>query len=86
MVIFIHRADRLAALHKALTQAGCGGSVTIPLWPKPGAQPKRAIVLSQRGNNGPSVSGAGLILHDLDGRFSRQAELILRAGAALTAR
>ena len=86
MVIFIHRADRLAHLHQALSKAGCGGSVTIPLWPKAGAQPKRAVVLSQRGNNGPSVSGGGLIVHDLDGRFSRQAELILRAGSALTAR
>ncbi len=86
LVVFIHRADRLGELHQALTQAGCGGSVTIPLWPKAGAQPKRAVVLSQRGNTGPAVSGGGLIVHDLDGRFSRQAELILRAGSALTAR
>jgi tRNA1(Val) A37 N6-methylase TrmN6 len=85
-VIFIHRADRLGDLHQALTKAGCGGSVTIPLWPKAGAQPKRAIVLSQRGNTEPATSGSGLILHDLDGNFSRQAELILRAGSALTSR
>jgi len=85
-VIFIHRADRLGDLHQALTKAGCGGSLTIPLWPKAGAQPKRAVVLSQRGNTGPATSGSGLILHDLDGHFSRQAELILRAGSALTGR
>lgn len=86
MVIFIHRADRLGDLHQALAKSGCGGSVTIPLWPKAGTQPKRAVVLSQRGNTGPAVSGNGLILHDLDGSYSRQAELILRAGSALTPR
>lgn len=84
-VIFIHRADRLGELHQALTKSGCGGTVTIPLWPKAGAQPKRAVVLAKRGDRGPAVAGRGLILHDHDGRFSRQAENILRAGAALSA-
>jgi tRNA1(Val) A37 N6-methylase TrmN6 len=85
-VIFIHRADRLGELQQALGQAGCGGTLTIPLWPKAGAQPKRAVVLAQRGNAGPPAAANGLILHDLDGRFSRQAEAILRTGAPLTGR
>lgn len=85
-VVFIHRADRLGELQGALAKAGCGGTMTIPLWPKAGAQPKRAVVLAQRGNSGPPVAANGLILHDLDGRFSRQAEAILRTGAALTGR
>ena len=84
-VIFIHRADRLGELHQALNQVGCGGAVTIPLWPKAGAQPKRAVVLARRGDKGVATAGKGLVLHDLDGRFSRQAEAILRAGAALSA-
>lgn len=83
-IIFIHRADRLSELHQALNKVGCGGSVTIPLWPKEGAQPKRAVVLTQRGGKAAPIAGKGLILHDQDGRFSRQAEAILRAGAPLS--
>ena len=84
LVFFIHRADRLAELQKALTTVGCGGTVTAPLWPKIGAQPKRAIVVARRGDTSPPNSTNGLILHEFDGPFTPQADAILRQGLKLT--
>jgi tRNA1(Val) A37 N6-methylase TrmN6 len=83
-VFFIHRADRLADLHQALSQVGFGGAVTTPLWPKIGVAPKRAIVAARRGDTAPAQSGNGLILHELDGRFTPQANAILRDGVKLS--
>jgi len=84
MVIFIHRADRLGDLQRALTQVGCGGAVTAPLFPKLGGTPKRAIVIARRGDKSASRSVNGLVLHEHDGRFTRQADNVLREGVALT--
>jgi len=86
MVIFIHRFERAGELGALLVRAGCGGAVTVPLWPKIGAQPKRAIVSAVRGDTAPNSSGRGLILHDHEGRFTQQAEAILREAAPLTPR
>jgi tRNA1(Val) A37 N6-methylase TrmN6 len=86
MVLFIHRFDRAGELCEALERAGCGGAVTIPLWPRTGAPPKRAVVTAIRGDNSPRSSGRGLILHDYEGRFTPQAEAILREASPLTAR
>jgi tRNA1(Val) A37 N6-methylase TrmN6 len=85
-VLFIHRADRLTELRAALARAGCGGFVTVPLWPKEGGQPKRALILARRGDPVSDRSGGGLVLHEHDGRFTRQADAILREGAPLTIR
>jgi tRNA1(Val) A37 N6-methylase TrmN6 len=85
LVIFIHRADRLPDLHRALTEVGFGGAVTTPLWPKMGTAPKRAIVAAQRGSKEPSKSGNGLVLHEADGTYTRQATSILRDGVKLAA-
>lgn len=86
VVIFIHRFDRAGELCDKLERAGCGAAVTVPLWPKTGAQPKRAVVTAVRGDNSPRSSGRGLILHDHDGRFTPQAEAILREASPLTSR
>lgn len=86
VVLFIHRADRLTQLRAALAEAGCGGFVTVPLWPKTGAQPKRALVLGRRGDPVSDRSSAGLVLHEHDGRFTRHADAILRDAAPLTIR
>ncbi len=84
LILFIHRADRLADLQRALTLVGCGGAVTAPLFPKIGTPPKRAIVIARRGDKGPNSSVNGLVLHEADGRFTRQADAILRDGVKLT--
>lgn len=86
IILFIHRADRIGELRAALAQAGCGGFVTIPLWPKAGAPPKRAVLVARRGEPVSDRADAGLILHEYDGRFTRQAVGILRDAAPLTVR
>src|SRR5439155_665771 len=84
LVFFIHRADRLTELQQALKTVGCGGAVTAPLWPKIGVAPKRAIVAARRGDTAISNSVNGLVLHEFDGRYTAQADAILRDGAKLT--
>ncbi len=78
----IHRADRIdeicAALHPAF------GEVRIlPLWPKAGTAAKRVIIGARRGVRSPAALLPGLVLHGEDGRFTAQAEAVLRDGAAL---
>jgi tRNA1(Val) A37 N6-methylase TrmN6 len=82
IVIFIHRADRLADLRAALDRAACGGQVIVPLWPRIGASPKRVIVLARRGDKTPAQTAKGVVLHEGE-RFTKQADDILREGAAL---
>lgn len=84
LVLFIHRMDRLAALRGAIEQAGCGGVVMCPLWPKAGTEPKRIIVVAQRGSKAEPRTASGLILHELDDRFTAKANAILREGVQLT--
>ena len=67
-----------------MTEVGFGGAVTTPLWPKIGAAPKRAVVAAQRGSKEPAKSGNGLVLHEADGSFTRQATVILRDGVKLS--
>src|SRR5437899_2170051 len=78
-------ARRRADLHEALTEVGFGGAGTTPLWPKIGMPPKRSIVAAQRGSKEPARSGNGLVLHELDGRFTGPATAILRDGVKLSA-
>lgn len=84
LVLFIHRMDRLAALRTALEQAGCGGIVMCPLWPKIGTEPKRIIVVAQRGSRAEARTANGLVLHEHDERFTWKANSILREGTPLT--
>lgn len=78
----IHRADRLdeilSLLHKRF-----GGVVVFPIWPHAGQPAKRVLIAATRGAKTPAVLAAGLVLHESDGRFTRDAHRILREGAAL---
>ncbi len=85
LVIFIHRADRLAALRTAMEQSGCGGLVLMPIWPKAGTEPKRMIVIGRRGDKSDVRMANGVILHDNDERYTARASAILREGVPLTA-
>lgn len=78
----IHRADRVDALCAAL-HPGFGEVRLLPLWPKPGRPARRVIVLARKGVRSPAALLPGLVLHEEDGGFTRQAEAILRDGAAL---
>ncbi len=83
-VIFIHRGDRLAALRTAMEQAGCGGLVICPIWPKAGTAPIRVVVAGRRGDKSDVRMANGLILHDNDERYTAKATAILREGVPLT--
>jgi tRNA1(Val) A37 N6-methylase TrmN6 len=82
-VTFIHRADRLDEL-LALLHGRAGGIVVFPLWPKPGREAKRVIVRARPGVKTPMRLSAGLVLHEGDGEYTKDALSILRDAGALT--
>jgi len=78
----VHRAERLADLLACLG-GFAGGIVVFPLWPG-GAKPaKRVIVRAEVGSAKPLRLAPGMVLHASDGAYTREAEAILRHGAAL---
>ncbi len=83
----ILRADRLRVALHALPLHG----VTIfPLWPHAGgasrqSEPAKRIILQVKcGARAPLAILPGLVLHEQDGRYTREADAVLRDGAALT--
>lgn len=81
-VTFVHRADRLDDLLTAL-RGRAGDIVVFPLWPKPGAAARRVLVRARKGSRAPLTLAAGLVLHTPDGRFTPEAEDVLRGGRGL---
>lgn len=93
-VTFIHRADRLPALLAALS-GKVGGLVVFALWPGPlvrgrlggpgaSAKPaKRVLIQGRKGISSPLTLAPGLVLHRRDGRFTAEAEAVLRRGRPL---
>ncbi len=79
---FIHRADRLDDLLAAL-RGRAGGITVFPLWPKPGAAARRVLVRARKASRAPLTLAAGLVLHGPDGRFTPEAEEVLRSGHGL---
>ncbi len=78
----VHRADRLPAILAAL-EGRAGAIRVLPLWPKAGQPAKRVLVAARKGARAPAQLLPGLVLHQADGRFTAEAEAILRDGAAL---
>jgi tRNA1(Val) A37 N6-methylase TrmN6 len=78
----IHRADRLDELIVALSER-MGEIAVIPLWPKAGEAARRVILRARKGAKSPAKLAPGLVLHDADGKFTAEAEAVLREGAAL---
>jgi tRNA1(Val) A37 N6-methylase TrmN6 len=82
-VCVIHRAGRLDAVLAALA-GRVGGIVVYPLWPGPGGKPaKRVVVRGRLGAAAPLKMSAGLMLHELDGSYTGQAEAVLRHAQGL---
>jgi len=84
---FIHRADRLPGLAKAMMTARFGDVRIFPLWPNataakgdPAKDARRVIVSGVLGGDGPSQRLDGMVLHDGDGGFMAEAEAVLRHG------
>jgi len=81
-LVVVHRADRLDELVAAIG-GRCGELAVIPLWPRAGQPAKRVIVRARKAVRSPAQLLPGLVLHGEDGKFTAEAEAILRAGARL---
>ncbi len=81
-LVAVHRADRLDELLAAL-HGRVGEIVVMPLWPKRGRPAKRLLVRARKNLATPLTLMPGLVLHEADGRYTAEAEAVLRDGAAL---
>jgi len=79
---FIWRADGLADVLAALT-AGFGAIAIVPVYPKPQAAAIRVLIRAAKNSRAPLTVLPGLILAGSDNKPTREAEAILRGGAAL---
>jgi len=82
----IHRADRLQEIlfHLRSEAPEAGEIVVYPLWPKTRGNPAiRVIVRARKAVAAPLRIASGLVLHESDGSFSRDADAVLRDGGAL---
>lgn len=60
------------------------GAITVfPLYPRSGLAASRIIVQGVKGSRAPHRLLPGLVLHDDNGRFTENAEAVLRCGAPL---
>jgi tRNA1(Val) A37 N6-methylase TrmN6 len=76
----IVRADRLKEVIAHLPEAGV---CVFPLWPKPVEPAKRVIVQVRPGRRSQSVILPGLVLHDDSGKYTPEADAVLRGEHAL---
>jgi tRNA1(Val) A37 N6-methylase TrmN6 len=76
----ILRADRLG---EALAEAPSKCVAIFPLWPRAGVEAKRVLVRIRKGVETPTAMLAGLVLHEADGRYTKDANAILRGEGAL---
>ena len=76
----IIRADRLGEALHALPPRGIA---ILPLWPRAGEAAKRVIVNTTMNSRAPLALLAGLVLHEEDGRYTEQAEAVLRHAGSL---
>lgn len=76
----IIRADRLDEVLAALPAAGV---YMLPLLPREGEAPKRIIVQWREGAHTPPSRLSGIVLHRSDGRYTPEADAILRDAVSL---
>jgi tRNA1(Val) A37 N6-methylase TrmN6 len=81
-VTLIHRADALARL-LPLFEGRFGGLGLFPLFPRSGEPASRILIRGIKGSRAPLRLHAGLVLHGDVGRFTPEAEAVLRDGAPL---
>ena len=62
----------------AMDAAGCSPVGLLPLWPRAGMAAKLVLLRGVKGGRGPFRVCAGLVLHDGNGRFTAEAEAVLR--------
>ncbi len=76
----IIRADRLVEVSARLPEQGVA---IFPLWPRAGQPAKRIVLQVRKGCRAASVLLPGLVLHQPDGRYTAEADAVLRDGASL---
>jgi len=76
-------AVQLQACLQAMAAADCRGEAILPLWPKRDVPAKLVIVRGIRRGRGALRLLPGLVLHEADGRFTPEADAILRDAAPL---
>jgi len=72
---FIIRADRLGEAFAALPERG---TTIYPLWPRQDEAAKRVIVQARKASRAAPVLLPGLVLHQVDGTFTPEADAVLR--------
>lgn len=75
----INRAEAVSAI-LAVLHGKLGKINIIPLYSKEGQNAKRVIITAQKDSKAPAVIHRGLVVHDTDGNYTRQAGEILRDG------
>jgi tRNA1(Val) A37 N6-methylase TrmN6 len=76
----IVRADRLREVLGAIPETG----VTVfPLWPRSGEPAKRIVIQVRKGSSALLATHSGLVLHDASGKFTPEADDVLRGRKAL---
>ena len=78
----VHRADRIDDILQAL-RGRFGSLVLVPLWPKPGVEAKRLLLVARKGGKAPARLTGGLTVHNAEGGYSPAAERVLRDAEAL---
>jgi tRNA1(Val) A37 N6-methylase TrmN6 len=78
----IHRPECLVEL-LALFEGRFGGAAVFPLFPKADAPASRVIVQARKGSRAGMNLLPGLVLHRPDGRYTADAEAVLRGGEPL---
>ncbi|WP_042704158.1 tRNA1(Val) (adenine(37)-N6)-methyltransferase [Azospirillum sp. B506] len=78
----VHRADRIDDILHAL-RGRFGSLILVPLWPKPGVEAKRLLLVARKGGRAPARLTAGLTVHRAEGGYSPEAERVLRDAESL---
>jgi tRNA1(Val) A37 N6-methylase TrmN6 len=60
-----------------------GAIEIIPLWPRVGVDSKRVIIRAIKGRQTPCIIRAGLVLHEVDGSYTVEADKVLRDAGAI---
>lgn len=77
----IIRADRLGEVLVVVPETGV---IVFPFWPRSGEPAKRVIVQVWKGLSAPLEILPGLVLHEASGKYTSQANDVLRGRAALS--
>jgi tRNA1Val (adenine37-N6)-methyltransferase len=80
-ITLILPAASLGSVLAALVAARCGGRHVLPLWPRQAKPAKLCIVQSRKFARGHDMILPGLTLHENTGKYTAEAERILRQGA-----